>query len=477
MTASKPPYASGTDARATPPQKTGARRAELIEGPVAKSILRLVIPMIIGLVAGISQPLVDTYFVGLLGTAELAAMAYIFPVAFIISSILIGLGIGATAVLSRQIGAGEWDDVKQSVFHTVLLGFVAVIILSAILLPLQKPLFRLIGADAQLLPLISDYMTVYLAGMIVMVPPMIGSSAFRAKGDVKISSAIMITSAAANMVLDPLLIFGYGPIPALGFQGAALASIGANLLAGATAMFFLLRGDSLISFSIGSRQQLMNNWRKTLHVGAPSALTNSISPLSAITLVSIVSQFGQEAVAGWGVSNRIEMLALIIPLSLSACIGPFVGQNMGAGRVDRMREAMRFAYICAGSYSVLLFVVMIFFANDMAAVFDDNPATALYASRYLVPVSASYALYSFIMITAGAFNALGIPRPNMVLYTLKLLGIYLPCAYFGSKYYGFNGVIAAAILSNVLPGLVALYWYKARFPKPHSAASGGAAAA
>jgi putative MATE family efflux protein len=451
---------------ARPPAKSPP--AELVEGPVPKAIMRLLLPMVIGLIAVISQPVVDTYFVGLLGTAELAAMAYIFPVAFIISSILIGVGIGATAVLARQFGAGQLDSVKLSISHTFLLGFLTVAVTSAILLPLQDYLFGALGADPSLLPLISEYMTVYLLGMVVMVPPMIGGSALRAKGDVKLSSAIMMVAAGANAIFDPLLIFGWGPIPALGFQGAALASLASNFLASLLAFFFMVRGDRLIEFSFGSKAELKENWKKVLHVGAPSALTNSISPISAIALVAIVSRFGQEAVAGWGVASRIEMLALIIPLSLSACIGPFVGQNMGAGRVDRMREGMRFAFLAGGGYCVFIFGIMLLVARDLATIFDDNPQTIYYATSYLLAVSASYPLYAFIMITAGAFNALGIPRPNMVLYSMKLLAIYLPCAWFGAQYFGFFGIVGAAILSNVVPGVVALWWYRKHFPKPRT---------
>ncbi|MEM9287724.1 MAG: MATE family efflux transporter [Pseudomonadota bacterium] len=451
-----------TKAKPAPKQLS---RAKLTEGSVTKGLLSLVIPMVIGIVAVISQPVVDTYFVGLLGTRELAAMAYIFPVSFILSSVLIGIGVGATAVIARQIGSGDWAVVQVATLHTLLLAVAMSLVIAALLWPLQSIIFQVLGADASLIPVILDYMYVYLIGMIGMVPAMISSSALRSKGDVTLSSGIMILSAATNAALDPLLIFGWGPIPALGFQGAALASIAANLLAGALGIALLLRGDRMLGLVVGPLDGLIDNWKRILHVGLPSAVTNSISPISAAFLVSIVSQFGEAAVAAWGVSIRVEMLALVLALALSACIGPFVAQNMGAGRIDRMRAAMRLAFTLGTAYSILVWAVLSLFAEPIASAFDDNPDTILYAVRYLETAPAAYAFYTFIMITAGAFNALSIPRPNMVLYSLKLIGIYLPLAWYAAPRYGFDGVIVASIVSNVIPGIGAIIWYKARFPK------------
>jgi len=130
-----------------------------------------------------------------------------------------------------------------------------------------------------------------------------------------------------------------------------------------------------------------------------------------------------------------------------------------------MRDAMPFPFNASTLYCLAIVLIMLFFAPTPGTLFDDTPATITFTSGYLIAVSASYPLYAFIMITAGAFNALGVPRPNMVLYSLKLLVIYLPCAWFGAEYFGFNGVVAAAVLSNVVPGCVALLWYRVQFPK------------
>ncbi|MEM7569836.1 MAG: MATE family efflux transporter [Pseudomonadota bacterium] len=436
----------------------------MTQGPVVPSLLKLVIPMVIGLIAVISQPVVDTYFIGLLGTRELAAMAYIFPVAFIVSSVLIGIGVGATAVISRSIGSADWSEVQFATLHTFLLAMVATALVAALLLPFQGILFRLMGADEALLGPIKDYMTVYLSGMIITAPAMISSSALRAKGDVAWSSAVMFLLAIFNTIFDPIFIFGWGFVPALGLQGAAIASVLANLIAGIAGVALLLRGERMIALQLGGMELLKTNWKRILHVGLPSAVTNSITPISAAILVSIVSRFGEAAVAGWGVASRIEILALILPLALSACIGPFIGQNMGAGRIDRMREAMRAAFLLGAGYSVLVWAVLAFFAQPIAGAFDSNPDTIAYAASYLTAAPAAYAFYAFLMITTGAFNALGMPRPNMVLYTLKLLVIYLPIALYAAPRYGFEGIVAANVLSNLIPGIAALIWYKARFP-------------
>ncbi len=439
-------------------------KAILTQGSVAKGLTGLALPMVWGLVAAVSQPIVDTYFVGQLGTQQLAAMTFIFPVAFIFSSVIIGLGIGTSAVLSRLIGAEKWDDVRQTNTNGMLLTIIVVAALMLIGLASLNSLFSLMGASPEIMAFISQYMKIWYASILILAFPMAGTASLRAKGASIAASAIMTVSAVANLILDPILIFGLFGAPELGFAGAAWATVGANLAASLMGAYILIYRENMLDFSRPDFSALLSQWRSILYVGLPSALTNLISPLSAAAVISIVSRLGEASVAGFGVAVNVEAFALIVPQALSAVIGPFVGQNFGAGAVGRIQQAMRQTLSVAVGYGFAVALFLAIFAQWIGAQFRNDPRVIEVTATYLAIVPVSFSFFAVVMVVAGAFNALGRPHPNMMFYITKLILLYIPLAYLGARNYGFVGVAYAAAISNFITGAFALYWYRRYFP-------------
>jgi putative MATE family efflux protein len=200
-------------------------KPKLIDGPVGKTLLNLTIPMVIGIMGIVAFNLVDTYFVGQLGTTELAALSFTFPVVFVIGSIALGLSMGTSAVISRAIGEGDRHKVQRLTTDALMLSLVIVISFAVAGLFTIEPLFKLLGASAEILPLIKRYMTIWYPGMMFVVIPMVGNGAIRASGDTKTPSMIMMAAVVVNLVLDPLLIFGIGPFPRWELEGAAVATV------------------------------------------------------------------------------------------------------------------------------------------------------------------------------------------------------------------------------------------------------------
>lgn len=438
--------------------------ALLTQGSVARRLAGLTAPMVWGLMAAVSQPIVDTYFVGQLGTPQLAAMSYIFPIAFIFSSVIIGLGIGTSAVLSRLIGAQHWEGVRQTNTHGLLLTFAVVAALMLIGLVSLHTLFSVMGAGPEVMAFIARYMKIWYGSILILALPMAGTASLRAKGASLAASSIMTMSALANLILDPILIFGYFGAPEMGFVGAAWASVGANLAASLLAIYILVVRENLLDFHRPDWTAMIADWRSILQVGLPAALTNLISPLSAAVVVSIVSGLGEAAVAGFGVAVNVEAFALIVPQALSAIIGPFVGQNFGAGLTGRIHRGMALTLSVGAGYGALMAVVLALSAHWIGARFRDDPQVIAAAATYLALVPASYCFVAVIMVVAGAFNALGAPRPNMMFYAVKLIGLYIPLAALGVRIFGFTGIAYAAALSNILTGVLAFYWYRTYFP-------------
>ena len=439
-------------------------KALLTEGNVAGTLVRLTMPMVWGLFAVISQPLVDSYFVGQLGSHELAAMSYVFPLALVFSSVVVGLGIGISAVLARLIGAGEWRHVRQTTSHGVLLTLVIVAAMTIAGLASIEPVFRLMGAMPETMVFVRQYMVIWYAAALLLAFPMASTACLRAKGLSGAASLVMIVIAVVNIVLDPLLIFGLLGAPELGFAGAAWATLGANLVGTLLAGYFMIFRERMIDFRWPELAKMTAHWRTILHVGLPSALTNLATPVALVVVIWIVSDLGEEAVAGFGVAIRIEALALIVPHALSVIIGPFVGQNYGAGRGERIHLAMRLALGFSVGYGLLVALFLGVFAHWIGARFQTDPGIIEATAIYLIIVPVTFCFFAIIRIVAAAYNALGQPRPNVIFFTVKLLAIYVPLSYLGARYMGFQGVAIASALSNLVAGGMAYYWYRAHFP-------------
>ena len=197
----------------------------MTEGPVGSSLIRLSVPMIFGLISIMLIGLVDTFYISLIGVRELVAISFIFPVTFTLLSFSFGIGIGAAAVISRAIGEGDQHRVRRLTTDSLLLVSLIITCVAAISFFSLETIFTLIGATEESIQLIKEYMVPWLAGVVFVVIPIVGNSAIRATGDTKTPSLIMMIAAGVNAVLDPLLIFGYGPFPELGIKCAAIATV------------------------------------------------------------------------------------------------------------------------------------------------------------------------------------------------------------------------------------------------------------
>jgi putative MATE family efflux protein len=433
-------------------------RYRLTEGSVGGQLFKLTLPMVWGVFAVIAFNLVDTYFVGQLGTDQLAAMSFTFPVVMVFGSLAIGLGIGASSVIARAIGYGDRDKVKHLTTNSLTLSVLIVGIFVVFGLLTIDPLFQLLGAPPQLFPFIHEYMEIWYLGIIFLVIPMVGNSAIRAAGDTKIPSLIMTFAALVNIGLDPLLIFGWGEIPALGLKGAALATVISRSITLVASLLVLHYRERMILWSLSCFKQVWGCWREILQVGLPAAGTNIITPISIGVITSLLAQYGSETVAGFGISSRIEAFSLIVLMALSATIGPFVGQNWGAKQYSRVNLALRLSFIFCVGWGIVLAIILWMAAPWIITRFDSNPEVVATATQYLRLVPLSYGAQGVFIVGNAAFNALGKPIPALIMTLTRMIFLYIPLAYLGSLVLGITGVFLAACIANFVIGVGTFIW-------------------
>lgn len=416
--------------------------------------------MIWGILAMMSFNVVDTWFCAQLGAAELAAMSFTFPVVMVLISLGIGLMAGTSSVLARVIGRGDHERVRRLTTDALVLSFVISVALSVVGIVTVEPLFALLGATDDLMPLIKDYMITWYAGLVAIILPMAGLGAIRATGDSRFQSRVMATAAAVNLVLDPLLIFGLAGFPRLELQGAAVATIAARTTSMFAGYWALHYKNRMLSFEIPGPGTVLHSWRQVMHVGLPAAGTNIIIPLSTGVVVAMIASYGTDAVAGFGAATRIEGLSLVVFYAMSAVIGPFVGQNLGAGKPERIREAMRRCAAFCVLFGLSLAVVLAIPATFLIGLFSADPEVISVGAAYLWIVPVSYGTAGIVMVVNAAFNGLGRPFPAVVVSSLRMVVIYLPLAWAGSLIAGVHGIFMATCISNLLAGLIAYLWIR-----------------
>ncbi|MFT7219865.1 MAG: putative MATE family efflux protein [Candidatus Azotimanducaceae bacterium] len=450
---------------ATPPETP-----RLVQGSVPMGLFKLTAPVVLGITANIGAGLLEAFYLAQVGTAELVAYSFTFPVTGALMSLSLGISIGLSSVLARTVGSGDMKQVRRLASDGISLVALVMAVVSVLGLLTIRPLFSALGADETTLPLIVDYMTITYFSMALWAIPSIGANALRATGDAKISGTIMVSGALLQIIMSPFLIFGYLGLPAMGLEGAAWSALISRLVLFVITLSVLHFREHLLSYRDLTISIMLNSWRRILTVGVPAIATNMIGPISTAIIVSLLAGFSQETVAGFGIASRIEGLFVIPLFAMSASIGPFVGQNWGADRKDRANAAMIFSFQYAMIWGAFVALVLMLFNESIAGLFDDNPEVIESAALYLMMVPLSYGAWGVLMMSSATFNSLGKPISSTIMSIVRMFVIYVPLAFLGKALYGIQGIFVATAIANLAMGAIAFTWnrhtYKPTEPLP-----------
>lgn len=422
----------------------------------------MTLPAVVGIASVMLFGIVDTFFIGMLGTEPLAAIGFILPVTFVVMNFTMGLTIGLMSVLAKTLGKGDHHLAARITTDSLLLAIILVAIVSMAGLSTIDALFILLGATGQVLEYVHQYMTLWYVGMLFLIVPMVGNGAIRATGDMKTPSVIMIIAGGLNAILDPLLIFGVGPFPEMGMRGAALATVISWVVTFVAAIWILRTRVGLIVFSVPPLPVLLQSWRPVLYIGLPAAVTNMLIPVATAVLTAIVASHGAEAVAAFGVGSRIEILAMVVVMALSTSLAPFVGQNYGAGQGARIRQAVRLSFRFTLWFQFLVYFCLFLLSGLIADIFSNDQGVIELIVLFLMIVPLSYAFQGIQMLIGSLLNALNYPFDAMLLSVIRLFGLYLPISMLGSYWYGLDGIFWGMAISNLFAVGVAFLWMRAR---------------
>ena len=434
----------------------GTKSATYTEGSIRGGMCRTALSMIPATLALCGYNLADTYFVGKLpGVHPLAAMGFTLPVVMLVGCVFRGMAVGVMTTCAQSLGAQKAQRASHLVSSGVLLILSASVLFAVLGMAFSKNLFVLFGAEGETLRLAGTYIDIWFFGCATASLSMTGNDLLIACGDSRVASSTMMLGLLTNVVMDPLFIFGWGPIPAMGIAGAALATIIAQAIGTVIAMSVLHFRHRLLRLEPIPREVLFRSWFLMLKYAGPSVLGMLMMPLGMSVLTRITAEFGEVAVAAVSAAGRLEMAAFVVPMSLGMTLMPFAGQNYGAKRYDRICEGRRFSMRFALFFLTGAAIIFTVFADRIVVFFKDDPEICRIMAQCLRITSWGFAGVEIHRFAGFFYTACGRPSASAWLNGMRIIGLLIPLSLLALYLNWLTGLFLARLVADILSAVIA----------------------
>jgi putative MATE family efflux protein len=436
--------------------------ADYTEIKIGKAIFLLAVPMILELIMESTFAVVDIYFVGTLGASAVATVGLTETYLFLLYSIAMGLATGVTAIVARRIGEKDKEKASISAIQAIFIALVASIPFMIAGIFFAKELLVLMGGDKWTIDHGYKYTQWMLGGNVVIILLFVINAIFRGAGDAAIAMRVLWIGNGINMILDPILIYGLGPFPELGIEGAAIATNIGRGVGVIMQLWFLFKGVKHIRVLKSQFQLQWETIKKIIKTSLGGIGQMIVAMTSWIFIMRIIADFGSQAVAGATIAIRIMMFTMMPSWGMSNAVATLVGQNLGAKQPDRAERSVWITGIWNMSFLILVSVVYFFFSENLVGIFTDEPGVIEVGGMWLKIVSYSYFVYAWWMVSVQAFNGAGDTmtptKINLVFFWL----IQIPLSYFLAKIVemDISGVFWAIFASETAVGLFTLWLFK-----------------
>ena len=450
---------------------------ELTSGPIGKPLLYLSFPIVITNLLQVAYNLADTFWLGQYSTTALAAISFAFPMIFLLISLGMGLSVAGSVLVAQHTGAEEPEKAEYAASQTLTFAVIASILLGTAGYFFVEDFLALLGASSEVLPGATGYLQVVSLGLTTMFGFFVFISLMRGSGDTVTPMLVMLGTVILNIVLDPFLIFGVGPIPELGVVGAAVATVFSRGLAFAVGIAIMLRGNHGITVTPSNMVPDFGYLKKLLALGIPASIEGTGRALSINAMLFIVGTFSVTVVAAFGVGIRVFSLVFMPAIAMDRGVETMTGQNLGADRPDRAATANHFAAKVSFAILTVLGAITIFAAPTVVSVFSDDPEVVRIGAEFLQWVAPTFGFIGIVRAYSGGFRGSGKTLTSAALAVTMLGVIRLPVAWVASRpvavpawlggtvgdLFAFSlaeqGIWLAFSVSNVLAATIAVAWF------------------
>lgn len=436
------------------------RKRDLTIGSISKNLWILALPMIITNIFESAFNLVDMFWVGKLGPEALAAVSMSGMVLMVVFFLLIGMGMGTIAIIARYIGAKNVEGANNVATQFLILATFLSVVLGIIGYFLSPYILSALGANPTVLSLGTSYIQILLSCVVVMVYAFFISAILQGAGDAFTPMIILGIATLINLVLDPFLIFGWGPFPVMGVNGAAWASVIGRAFASMLALYIIFSGRSHIKVRF-KKPDFSIMWR-ILKIGIPASTQNVLRGLMGVIMITVVAGFGTTAVAAYGVCIRLIMIVMMPGFAIAASAATLVGQNLGGKNPDRSKQSAWIAFYFYGGFMIFMSVMFVSFAPQLIGLFSSNTSVIEIGSDFLRIYSLGFIFIAFGLIFSRSLAGAGDTIAPLIIVFISLWVIQIPLAFYLAykTSFGVSGVWYAMLLATFLQGILSLGWFQ-----------------
>lgn len=430
---------------------------DFTSGHEGKLIFKFAAPMLIGNIFQQLFSVVDSIVVGkFIGKEALAAVGASFPVIFVMVSMIIGLVMGTTVVISQYFGARDYVKVKRAIDTMYIYSTIIGIITTIIGILISEPLLRLIDLPEEIMPQAVLYLKIYLGGIIIFFGFNGTSAVLRGLGDSKTPLYFLIIASIANIILVVLFVGVFN----WGVAGAAYATLIANAIAFGLAIWWLNKTHKIIRIAIRGLHFDKETFRQSLRIGLPTGVQQTLVAMGAIALLDIVNKFGTDVIAGYSVASRLDMLALIPAMSFSQALSTFVGQNIGANKPERIKAGLIATIKMSGIVTIVTTIFIVLFGHVIMKMFTNDTEVIRLGDQYLTIVSLFYITFTMMFIYNGVTRGAGDTFLPMMFSILSLWIIRIPFAWYFSGEIGVSGIWWSIPAGWIVGFALSYFYYK-----------------
>ena len=424
--------------------------AQMGEESITRLLIRFSLPATTGMLVMATYNIVDTIFVGMLGSKAIAALSIAFPFQMLLGALGVGTGVGAASLISRSLGSGHKDVATKAVGQVISLSVLYGVVIALVGFYFLEPLLVIFGATPDIIALTGEYVIVITSGSVMFFLIMSLNNVVRGAGNPKLSMYVMIISAITNIILDPIFIFQLG----MGVRGAAVATVIAKIVGVVIMLRYFTSGKGVLTINFSCLRPCLETIRKIYVIGFPAMIMQLSTNLSLVIANNILALYGHLAIASLGLIFRLFMFALMPVIGISQGLLPIIGFNFGAGKMHRIREALLKGVALSTGIVILFGTVYFIWPSLFLNIFTRETELITLGSRALRIMVIMFPVIGAQIVFATYFQATGKGMPSLLLSILREVILFIPLLLFFSSFLGLDGIWISRPVSDLLAFMV-----------------------